>query len=152
MIYRPCDMRAAEAFAKEQPFQFQDWAVEKLGGVPSHSHSGDRGIDGKLYFYGDDGKQLKQIIVSVKGGQLKAPFIRELQGAVMRERAPMGILIALNEPTKQMRKEADSCGFYTCESGAYPKIQFVTIKEILSDARLRVPPLTFMDEKKQRSL
>ncbi|MFL6314820.1 MAG: DNA methyltransferase [Terriglobales bacterium] len=152
MIYRPRDMRAAEAFAKEQPFQFQDWAIQKLGGIPSRSRSGDKGVDGRLYFYGDDAKQLKQIIVSVKGGQLKAPFIRELQGSVLREHAPMGVLITLKEPTKQMRKEADSCGFYTCDSGTYPKIQFVTIKEILSDARLRLPPLTFMDEKKQRSL
>ena len=152
MIYRPCDMRAAEAFAKEQPFQFQDWAVEKLGGVPSHSHSSDKGVDGRLYFYADDNKQLKQIIISVKGGKLKASFLRELQGAVMRDRAPMGILLTLNEPTRQMRKDADGCGFYTCASGTYPKIQFITINDMLSDAHLHLPPLTHMDERKRQSL
>jgi hypothetical protein len=87
VIYRPCDIAAAEAFAGEQPFAFQDWAIEKLNGIPTKARSGDRGIDGKLYFRDDINGPLRQILVSVKGGKLKSTFVRELQGP-WRENEP----------------------------------------------------------------
>ncbi len=152
VVYRPCDVTAAEAFAVEQPFEFQDWAVEKLNGVPSSHRSGDRGIDGRLYFRDGTDDLLRQILVSVKGGKLKAPFVRELQGAVARERAPMGVLITLHQPSKQMIRDAASSGFYTCPSGTYPKIQIITVKEILSDVRVDLPPIQRMEGLRKRTL
>lgn len=152
VIYRPCDISAAAAFAAEQPFAFQDWAVDKLDGVPSRPRSGDRGIDGRLYFREDGDGPLKHIIVSVKGGKLKATFVRELQGAVARDRAPMGILIVLNNPTKQMIRDAASSGFYRCSAGTYPKIQIITVNDILADIRLDLPPIQRMDESRKRML
>jgi hypothetical protein len=152
VIYRPCDITAAEAFASEQPFQFQDWAVEKLDGIPSRSRSGDRGIDGRLYFREDAEGPLRQILVSVKGGKLKSTFVRELQGAVARERAPMGVLIVSQRPTKQMIRDAASSGLYSCSSGKYPKIQIVTVKNILGDVRFDLPPIQRMEESRKRTL
>jgi DNA modification methylase len=152
VIYRPCDISAATAFAVEQPFAFQDWAVERLDGVPSRPRSGDRGIDGRLYFREDGDGPLRHIIVSVKGGKLKAPFVRELQGAVARDRAPMGVLIVLNPPTKQMIRDAASSGFYRCSAGIYPKIQIITVKDILGDVRFDLPPIQRMDESRKRTL
>lgn len=152
VIYRPCDITAAQAFAAEQPFAFQDWAVEALDGIPSRPRSGDRGIDGRLYFREDASGPLRWILVSVKGGKLKSTFVRELAGAVARERAPMGMLITLNEPSKQMRRDAASSNFYTCSLGTFPKIQIVTIKDILSEARLELPPIQRMDAQKKRTL
>jgi adenine specific DNA methylase Mod len=152
VMYRPCDITAAEAFAAEQPFAFQDWAVEKLDGVPSRHRSGDRGIDGRLYFKEEGTGPLREIVVSVKGGKLKAPFVRELQGAVARERAPMGVLIALNEPSKQMIRDAASSGFYTCALGSYPKIQIITIKDMLSDVHFELPPIQRMDDVRKRTM
>jgi site-specific DNA-methyltransferase (adenine-specific) len=152
MIYRPRDLRAAEAFAVEQPFAFQDWAVEQLGGIPTRSRSGDRGIDGRIYFQTDTNVPTREILVSVKGGKLKATFVRELQSAVARERAPMGILVTLKEPSKQMLRDVASSGFYTCPSGTFPKVQFITVHKILSDVRLDLPPILVMDEVRKRAL
>jgi site-specific DNA-methyltransferase (adenine-specific) len=152
VIYRPCDITAAEAFASEQPFQFQDWAVEKLDGIPSRPRSGDRGIDGRLYFREDAEGPLRQILVSVKGGKLKSTFVRELQGAVARERAPMGVLIVSQKPTKQMIRDAASSGLYSCSSGKYPKIQIITVKDILGDVRFDLPPIQRMEESRKRTL
>lgn len=152
VIYRPCDMGAAETFAAEQPFNFQDWAVEKLGGIPTKARSGDRGIDGKLYFQDEPGGSLRQVLVSVKGGKLKSPFVRELQGTVARERATMGILLTLEEPSRQMKRDAASSGVYTCSSGTFPRTQIVTISDILDGKVLDLPPITKMDAKKRRGL
>jgi DNA modification methylase len=151
VIYRPCDLNTAEAFATEQPFNFQDWAVEKLEGIPSRPRSGDRGIDGRLYFREDNGR-LQDIIVSVKGGKLKSTFVRELQGAVARERKPMGVLITLKEPSKQMIRDAASSGFYNCQFGSYPKIQIITVKDILDEVRFKLPPIQRMDDMRKRTL
>jgi site-specific DNA-methyltransferase (adenine-specific) len=152
VIYRPRDISAATAFAGEQPFQFQDWAIEKLHGIPSRAHSGDRGIDGRLYFKETTDSPLKEIVVSVKGGKLKAPFVRELQGAVARERAPMGILVTLHDPSKQMIRDAARSQFYACSLGTYPKIQIITVKDLLSGKQFDLPPIQRMDETRKRIL
>ena len=152
VVYRPCDISAAEEFAAEQPFAFQDWAVERLDGIPSKHRSGDRGIDGRLYFKDDSDGPLRQILVSVKGGKLKGNFVRELQGAVARERAPMGILFTLHKPSKQMLRDAASSGVYACSSGMYPKIQIITVENVLSNGRLDLPPIQRIDESRKRIL
>lgn len=135
MVYRPTDMRAAAKFALEQPFGFQDWAVEKLGGTPTKRRSGDRGVDGRCYFRESSNSPLRQIIVSVKSGKVGPAFVRELQGTVERERAAMGVLITMQEPSKQMLRDAASSLMY----GNFPRIQIITIEHLLSGKRLDLP-------------
>lgn len=149
MVYRPRDITAAEAFAKEQPFQFQDWVIQILHGEVNQQLSGDKGIDGRLYFRDSSDGPLRPIIVSVKGGKLKAPFIRELAGAVSSERAPMGVLVVIHPHSKQMVRDAARYGFFNCSHGSFPKIQIVTVKQILGEERLDLPPIHRMTWKKR---
>lgn len=52
----------------------------------------------------------------------------------------MGAFITLKPPTKDMLTEAVAAGFYKSEFyGTYPKLQVLTIEEILSGAKLRYP-------------
>ena len=144
MIWRPRDMDAAAAFAAEQPFQFQDWAVEKLGGAPTKRRAGDRGVDGRCYFKDDPGipnGPTRQIIISVKSGKLSPAFVRELQGTVDRERAAMGVLLTLKDPSKQSIGDAAHSSFYRCVQGEFPRIQIITVKQILNGEQLRLPQL-----------
>ena len=53
-----------------------------------------------------------KIILSVKGGDLKATDVRDLRGVIEREKAEIGVLLTLEEPTKPMRAEAASAGCY----------------------------------------
>jgi DNA modification methylase len=153
MIWRPRDMDAARAFAAEQPFQFQDWAVEKLGGAPTKRRAGDRGVDGKCYFKDDLSGPVnhptRQIIISVKGGKIKPAFVRELQGAVDGQRAVMGVLLTLNEPSKQMISDAAKYSFYHCSQGSFPRIQIITVKNILDGERLKLPQLINVEAAKK---
>jgi hypothetical protein len=71
----------------------------------------NRGVDGRLYFRLKDRDPFRQIIISVKGGKLKATDVRDLRGTAERERADMGVLVSLQEPTRQMRAEAATAGF-----------------------------------------
>jgi hypothetical protein len=77
----------------------------------------------------------EKAIVSVKGGDnVGVQMICELGNVVDREKAKMGLLITLAEPTANMRKEAVSSGYFRTEAqGDFAKIQIVTIGELLGE-------------------
>jgi len=59
-------------------------------------------------------------------------------GTVGRENAALGVLITLQPPTKDMLNEAASAGFYVLpydETKKYPRIQILTIKELVEDKK-----------------
>ena len=74
----PADEAAALALAERSKFQFQYWAVAKLGGIPrggANRKGPDQGIDGVTTFPerdpddpGSPTLQHRQVIISVKGG------------------------------------------------------------------------------------
>jgi len=148
-IYEPRDQSGAEALAAEDPHQFQDWFVKKLGGVSAHHRRGaDRGVDGRLYFKDEPTGPLRQIIVSVKSGHITPAFVRELQGTAHRERAAMGVLAVLRTPTKAMLRDSASCGVYCGLTGTYPKTQIITVQQIFSKHPLNLPPLQHFGDRR----
>ncbi len=58
------------------------------------------------------------------------------------EQAAIGIFLTLEEPTREMRTEAVSAGFYHSDwfQKDYPHIQIVTIDELLHGAEIEMPP------------
>jgi hypothetical protein len=79
----------------------------------------------------------------VKAGKLKPEYVRDLRGVVERENAAIGVLISFIEPTKAMRSEAADAEFYHSPgwNKKYPKIQLVTIADLLSGKGINSPPL-----------
>ncbi len=140
VIGEPVSVPDAEALAASDPYQFQWWALGLVGARPAEGKKGaDRGIDGRIYFHEGDGTT-RQIILSVKAGKLHASYIRDLRGVVEREKAAIGVLLTLEEPTKAMRTEAASAGFYASPWGKHPRLQIVTVGELLEGKRLHAPP------------
>jgi hypothetical protein len=86
------------------------------------------------------------VLISVKAGRLHLSHVRDLRGVVEREKAEIGLLISMNEPTRQMRAEAATAGFYRSGSegagtwGRHAKIQLLTVGELLAGARIDMPP------------
>jgi hypothetical protein len=65
-------------------------------------------------------------------------------GVVKREKAVIGVFITLNSPTKPMEIEAVREGFYIPEhfpKDRYPRIQILTIEDILKEASIQYPRL-----------
>jgi hypothetical protein len=114
-----------------------------VGARPVEQRKGaDKGIDGRIYFHDKGGgRTTKQIIISVKAGALHATYVRDLRGVLEREHAEIGVLLSLDEPTKPMRGEAASAGFYASPWGQHPRIQFLTVGELLAGKRIDCPPL-----------
>lgn len=142
IVGEPESLEDARALALEDPYQFQLWALGLVNARPPGLKKGaDKGIDGRLYFHDEhEGGKTNQIILSVKSGHLKPEYVRELPSIVDRERANIGVLISLEKPTQPMRSEAASAGGYTNPWwGKFPKIQLLTIEELLNGKRIEYP-------------
>lgn len=88
-----------------------------------------------------DGKKTEAGIVSVKAGEgLHVDMVRDLRGAMEREKAPFAVLITLREPTKPMMKEAASAGFFDTPFGRFPRIQIATVSELMDGKLPKLPP------------
>ncbi len=142
VVGEPVSVQDAGVLAGSDPYQFQWWALGLVGARPADGKKGaDQGIDGRIYFHEGEGAGTKQVILSVKAGKLHAPFVRDLRGVVEREKAALGALLTLDEPTKAMRTEAASAGFYNSPWGQHPRVQIVTVGELLAGKRIDMPPI-----------
>ena len=144
VIGEPVSVPDAETLAQQDPYQFQWWALGLVGARPVEQKKGaDRGIDGRLYFHDDADSKTKQVIISVKAGHTSAPHLRDLRGVLEREKAEIGVLITMQEPTSAMRSEAAGAGFYTSQvwGKSYPRLQILTVADLLSGKGIDMPPL-----------
>ena len=140
----PKDEAGARDLAERDKHQFQMWITAKIGAQPykGGKKGMDRGIDGYLHFRDAD-KKSQFAVIPVKGGGIKSGDIRDLKGTMEREKAALGLFLTLNEPTREMEKEAAAAGFY--ETGRLdgkikvPKLQILTAAQIIDGGRPRIP-------------
>jgi DNA modification methylase len=137
----PTTVQDAEELARTDPYQFQFWALGLVGARPHEERKGaDKGIDGRLYFRDDPKAPSKQVVISVKAGNLHRNQVHELEGVVKREGAEIAVLITMNAPTRPMREEAASAGFYDSAWGTrHPRVQLLTVGELLAGKGIDYP-------------
>lgn len=146
----PQDYGSAVQLAQDDRFQFQWWALSLVHARPAggdaSSKTGkkgaDQGIDGTINFIDDTANTLKRVIIQVKSGHVKSTDIRDLHGVIDREKAAIGAFITLEPPSGPMQKEAAEAGFYSSPIWGkdYPRIQILTIEELLSGKEIKMPP------------
>ncbi len=149
VIGEPGDVGSAHQLAQDDRYQFQWWALSLIrakplgakGGGKTGKKGSDKGIDGSINFF-DGGSAPKRVLVQVKSGKVKSGDIRDLVGTVDREKAAIGVFVTLEETTSHMRQEAVSAGFYHSPGWGqdYPRIQILTIEELLHGAKVKMPP------------
>jgi DNA modification methylase len=133
----PEDLASARDLALRDKYQFQWWAVSLVDAQPfqGKKKGADGGVDGLKFFRDVDQKDVHKIVVSVKGGGLKADDVRALNHVREREKADIALLLSLDEPTAGMVKDAASAGFYDSPNGKkFPRVQLLTIESLLSGA------------------
>ncbi|HUT02745.1 MAG TPA: DNA methyltransferase [bacterium] len=144
IVGEPVSISGAMELAKQDPYQFQWWALGLVGARPAEQKKGaDEGIDGRLYFHDEGkGRETKQIIFSVKAGHVGVSHIRDLRGVMERENAEMGVLITMQPPTKPMQREAARAEFYHSPgwNKRYPRIQVLSVEELIGGKGVNYPP------------
>jgi site-specific DNA-methyltransferase (adenine-specific) len=140
----PKDMASATALAHKKDDrlrkEFEKWAI--LTYTDNHAKindkkGSDRGIDGVAYILGGTA------LFSVKSGNVSVKDVRDLRGVMDREEAVVGVLLTLENPTKPMLQEAAASGYVKDIPGfkktqKTPKLQIVTIQEMLDGARMNL--------------
>jgi len=150
IVGEPVDLASATELAKSNPYQFQWWALSLIDARPTGQSSedqqgkkgADKGIDGWLAFRESDNLNLRRIVVQVKGGtHIGAQIVRDLIGTVQATKSAMGMLITLYEPTEHMKQAAMEAEYYESPTWGhkYPKIQIITIPELLKGIRPVLP-------------
>ncbi len=151
----PKDLEGARNLSQGDRFQFQWWALSLIDARPLNDEKkkgADRGIDGVIYnsksktehFYG---------LVQVKSGHVKSGDIRDFRGTLEREKADYGIFISLEPPTQNMKDEAFEAGYtdiINVFSEHIPKIQIITIKELLDGKKPIIPSKSVSFEAAER--
>ena len=149
VIGEPESLDGARQLALDDRYQFQWWALSLIQAKPLGGESGsregkkgsDKGIDGVINFVNEKDK-LERILIQVKSGNVKSGDVRDLRGTVEREAAAIGVLITLEKPSRDMTTEAISSGSYYSQlwNKEYPKIQILTVEELLNGKSIEMPP------------
>jgi len=141
VIGEPVSLPDAAKLAHDDPYQFQWWALGLVGARPVEGKKGaDHGIDGRIYFHEGDTAKTKQIVLSVKAGHVTVSHLRDLLGVMDRQKAEIGVLLCMEEPTTPMRKECASAGFYTSPWGKHARLQILTVEDMLTGKTIDRPP------------
>lgn len=122
--------------------EFEKWAISLIPNAQPYRQGkkgADGGIDGILYVQGE-GKKTDRCLISVKGGRnLGVGMIRDLVGTMEKNKAVMGLFLCLAEPTKPMLKEATAAGHWETDWGPVPRVQIITVEQMLNGHVPRIP-------------
>jgi site-specific DNA-methyltransferase (adenine-specific) len=144
VIGEPKDLSGAKALAQQDRYQFQWWALGLIGARPigEQKRGADKGIDGVIRFIDDPSGVVRRVVVQVKSGHVGVNAVRELETVTKND--AIGVFITLEPPTNPMKVEAVAAGYYHSPiwDKGYPKIQILTIDDLLKDKTVDMPPQT----------
>ncbi len=147
----PKDLAGAKELASKNRFEFEYWALSLVNAMPAQNKSqenmrgADKGIDGVVTFYKklNHEQEIGKAIVQIKSGHVQRNDIATLKGDIEREHAEAGILVTLEEPTRPMIEETVAAGSFEAQFGPmpseFPKIQILTIEQLLHDTKPNLP-------------
>ncbi len=140
----PRDMEGAVDLWTRDKYHFQKWAVEQVDGFVTVRQTADGGVDGRVYFARYQQRDLSSMVLEVKGGKnVNISVIRQLRGVLERDEADMAGLIVM-EPIEgrkltNFKREMASAGYLDELGVEYPRMQMLSIAEILEGKRFDTP-------------
>ena len=151
----PRNVEGAQMLWERDKYHFQKWAVEQSDGFVTNRRSADGGIDGRIYFDGNDPDTLESMILEVKGGRtVSQADLRGLRGALADSSALLGGLIVLHpmgqRQEQNFKREMARAGTIAIRGRKYPKLQLRTVEQILEGEHFETPPVLGRQQKAQQ--
>ncbi len=139
----PRDLEGAKDLWERDKYHFQKWAIEEVDGFATTKRTADGGIDGRLYF-GDVDRDLKSMVIEVKGGKnVNIADLRALHSVMERDDAEMAGLIIMeplgSRKAKNFHRLVAEAGDMTVRSRPFPRMQILSVPEILAGKRFDTP-------------
>ena len=140
----PSTLEGAKDLWRRDKYHFQKWAVEQTEGFVTTKRTADGGIDGRVYFAVPDEKELQSMVVEVKGGaNVNIVDLRALKGVLDYDTALMAGLVIMEPlgPVKERNfvRFMSDAGAIELWGNEYPRMQLLTVGEILEGRRFRTP-------------
>ena len=140
----PRNVEGARDLWERDKYHFQKWAVEQVDGFVTTKRTADGGIDGRLYFALPDARDLRSMALEVKGGaNVTIADVRALHSVLEHDEAAMAGLIVMDDPGPRKRanfaRKMASAGDLAVLGRAYPRMQLLTVPEILAGKRFDTP-------------
>ena len=140
----PRNVEGARDLWERDKFHFQKWAVEQVDGFVTTKRAADGGVDGRLYFARPGFRAFRSMLIAVKGGtNVGIGVVRDLRGVLERSEADMAGLIVMHEPGVRKREsfaqEMAAAGDIDVLGTLYPRMQLLTVEEILDGGRFLTP-------------
>ena len=134
----PTTSEDALLLAEQNPHDFANWAVTRLGLTPT-PNSNDGGFDGtgKVVLWEKLRSETKlPVIAEVKSGRsLNLNQVRAFRTAMQDANAAIGIFITLHPITRGMRNLAEAEGAIEHNGKRYPRLQFWQITDAYFEGR-----------------
>lgn len=140
----PRTLEGAKDLWERDKHQFQKWAVEQVDGFVTTKRTADGGIDGRLYFDTPGTRKLQNMTLEVKGGKnVSIRDLRALRGVLENDVAAMAGLIVM-EPlgkvkSRNFHRETAQAGDLELSGISYPRMQMLTVEQILEGRRFLTP-------------
>ena len=120
----PSDVESARRMAGDEPFQFETWAVAKLGFACNSVQVGDGGIDGRAVLASaPDDHDSRACVAQVAGGRFQRGKWRDFRHVLERENAAVGVFVTVDPVPAAVRADAAGAGKLTVNGRSYPRLQ-----------------------------
>jgi DNA modification methylase len=141
----PYDLQSARKLARDQPFNFESWAVTRLPGfAPNTRQVADGGVDGRATLATKPSDHPSRLaLAQVKGGRFSLSHLRDFRSVQERDKAAVGVYLTLHPVTSQNAKvEAGKARTVTVGAEQYRRCQLWSIAEHFDDRRPHLPTMT----------
>lgn len=143
----PYDLASAKLLSKDNPFNFESWAITRLPGfVPNTKQTGDGGIDGRTTLHHKPiNYDSKLGLAQTKGGMhFRLGDLRDFIHVVDRDKAAVGCFITLNKiESMEAKKEVANAGKITIHDYDYRRMNLWSIEDYFDN---RSPNLPLMND------
>ena len=141
----PQDLGGARRLARDNPQDFEAWAVTRIPGLaPNEIKVGDGGIDGRGRMQVKPSDYDSPLaLAQVKGGQPTIDQVRAFMNAMERDNAAMGVFVTLDRfgPRSSAWSETAGKGQITVGAQSYPRVQLWSIAEYFDDRMPHIPTM-----------
>ena len=140
----PRTVEGAQDLWSRDTYHFQKWAIEQIDGFVTAKRTADGGIDGRLYFDIPDEPDIHSMVLEVKGGKnVNIADLRALRGVLDNDEALLGGLIVMHplgvHKARNFNRFMADAGLLKIGPAHYPKLQILTVEEILEGKRFETP-------------
>ena len=140
----PSNVEGAQDLWDKDKYHFQKWAVEQVDGFVTAKKTADGGIDGRVYFDVRGERALQSMVVEVKGGRnVNITDLRALKGVLDNDEALLSGLLVLHplgeRKLRNFNQFMAGAGSLDIDGASYPRMQIMTVEEILEGKRFGTP-------------